>query len=43
MARPKSADHDDKRRAILRRSAKLFAQNGYDRTSMAEVASATGV
>ena len=43
MARPKSADHDDKRRAILRRSAKLFAQNGYDRTSMAEVADASGV
>ena len=43
MARPKSAEHDDKRRAILRRSAKLFAQNGYDRTSMAEVASASGV
>ena len=43
MARPRSADHDDKRRAILRRSAKLFAQNGYDRTSMAEVASASGV
>jgi TetR/AcrR family transcriptional regulator len=43
MARPKSADHDDKRRAILRRSAKLFAQNGFDRTSMAEVASAAGV
>jgi len=43
MARPKSAEHDSKRREILRRSAKLFAQNGYDRTSMAEVASATGV
>jgi TetR/AcrR family transcriptional regulator len=43
MARPKSAEHDDKRRAILRRSAKLFAQNGYDRTSMAEVAEASGV
>jgi len=43
MARPKSAEHDDKRRAILRCSAKLFAQNGYDRTSMAEVASASGV
>ena len=38
MARPRSADHDIKRRAILDRSAKLFAQNGYDRTSMAEVA-----
>jgi len=43
MARPRSADHDIKRRAILDRSAKLFAQNGYDRTSMAEVASACGV
>ncbi len=43
MARPRSADHDIKRRAILDRSAKLFAQNGYDRTAMAEVASACGV
>jgi TetR/AcrR family transcriptional regulator len=43
MARPRSADHGIKRRAILDRSAKLFAQNGYDRTSMAEVASACGV
>jgi TetR/AcrR family transcriptional regulator len=43
MARPRSAEYDGKRRAILRRSAKLFAQNGYDRTSMAEVAAATGV
>ena len=43
MARPRSADHDIKRRAILDRSAALFAQNGYDRTSMAEVAAACGV
>jgi TetR/AcrR family transcriptional regulator len=43
MARPRSADHDTKRRAILDRSAKLFAQNGYDRTAMAEVATACGV
>lgn len=43
MARPRSADHDVKRRAILDRSAKLFAQHGYDRTSMAEVAAACGV
>ena len=43
MARPRSAEYDGKRRAILRRSAKLFAQNGYDRTSMADVASASGV
>jgi TetR/AcrR family transcriptional regulator len=43
MARPRSADHDIKRRAILDRSAALFAQNGYDRTAMAEVAAACGV
>jgi len=43
MARPRSADHEIKRRAILDRSAALFAQNGYDRTSMAEVAAACGV
>jgi len=43
MARPRSADHDIKRRAILNRSAALFAQNGYDRTAMAEVAAACGV
>jgi TetR/AcrR family transcriptional regulator len=43
MARPRSADHDIKRRVILDRSAKLFAQNGYDRTAMAEVAAACGV
>jgi TetR/AcrR family transcriptional regulator len=43
MARPRSADHDIKRRAILDQSAELFAKNGYDRTSMAEVAAACGV
>ncbi|MCL4710311.1 MAG: TetR/AcrR family transcriptional regulator [Pseudorhodoplanes sp.] len=43
MARPRSADYDDKRGAILRHSAAMFAQNGYDRTSMAEVAAACGV
>ncbi len=43
MARPRAADHDDKRRSILRSSAKLFARNGYDRTAMAEVAAACGV
>lgn len=43
MARPRSADHDTKRRAILTRSAGLFAKNGYDRTSMAQVAEACGV
>ncbi len=43
MARPRSADYDGKRGAILRHSAAMFAQNGYDRTSMAEVAAACGV
>ena len=43
MARPRSADHGIKRRAILDRSAALFARNGYDRTAMAEVAAACGV
>src|SRR4029079_8875483 len=43
MARPRSADHDRKRPAILARSGSLFARNGYDRTSMAQVAAACGV
>lgn len=43
MARPRAADYDGKRKAILERSAKLFAKNGYDRTSMAEVAAACRV
>ena len=43
MARPRSADHDIKRRAILDRSAALFARNGFDRTAMAEVAADCGV
>ena len=42
MARPRAADHDLKRRAILDRSAKLFAERGYERTSMSEIASACG-
>lgn len=43
MARPRAADYDGKRKAILDRSVKLFAKNGYDRTSMAEVAAACRV
>jgi TetR/AcrR family transcriptional regulator len=42
MARPRAADHDLKRRAILDRSAKLFAKRGYARTSMSEIALACG-
>ncbi|MBN8534629.1 MAG: TetR family transcriptional regulator [Rhizobiales bacterium] len=43
MARPIAADHDTKRRAILKEAAKLFASNGFDRASMNEIAAACGV
>ena len=43
MARPRSAEYDEKRQAILDRSAAVFAKHGYDRASMAEVAKACGV
>ena len=43
MSRPRAADHDTKRRAILERAAELFAGRGYSRTSMAEIAGACGV
>lgn len=43
MARPRAADYDDKRLAILRKAAELFAGNGYDRTSMNEIAVGLGV
>ena len=42
MARPRAADHDLKRGAILARSAELFADRGYARTSMSEIAAACG-
>jgi TetR/AcrR family transcriptional regulator len=43
MARPLAADHDDKRRAILKAAARLFASRGFDRASMNEIAAACGV
>jgi TetR/AcrR family transcriptional regulator len=43
MARPRAADYDDKRLAILRGAASLFANQGFDRTSMSEIALALGV
>jgi TetR/AcrR family transcriptional regulator len=43
MARPIAADHDTKRRAILKAAAKLFASLGFDRASMAEIAAGCGV
>jgi TetR/AcrR family transcriptional regulator len=42
MSRPRAADHDLKRRAILDRSARLFADRGYARTSMSDIAAACG-
>ncbi len=42
MSRPRASDHDLKRRAILDRSAKLFADHGYAATSMSEIAQACG-
>jgi len=42
MARARAADYDGKRKAILHRSAGLFAEHGYDRASMAVIAKACG-
>ncbi|MGB0411147.1 MAG: TetR/AcrR family transcriptional regulator [Pikeienuella sp.] len=38
MARPIAVDYENKRGAILRAAARLFADEGYGRASMAEVA-----
>jgi TetR/AcrR family transcriptional regulator len=43
MARPRANNYDDKRRAILDRSAELFSEYGYDRASMNKIANACGV
>lgn len=43
MARPIAQDHEDKRDAILRAAARLFADEGYGRASMAEVARVCGI
>jgi TetR/AcrR family transcriptional regulator len=43
MARPRAENYDDKRGAILREAAVLFATRGFDRTSMSEIAQALGV
>lgn len=43
MARPRAADYGSKRDAILKAAARLFADRGFDRSSMAEVALACGV
>lgn len=43
MPRPVAKDHDDKRQAILIAAARLFADEGYGRASMAQVAEAVGI
>jgi len=43
MARPLAADHFEKRGAILKQAAELFAKHGYDRASVAMIAAASGV
>ena len=43
MARTIAPDHDDKRRAILKAAAEVFATEGYDRASMNRVAEAAGI
>lgn len=43
MARSRANDYDDKRQAILDRSAELFSAHGYDRASMNKIAEACGV
>ena len=43
MARTRANDYDDKRRAILGKAARLFADDGFDRVSMAVIAADCGV
>jgi AcrR family transcriptional regulator len=43
MSRTRAADYDEKRGAILRRSALLFSEKGIDRASMSAIASECGV
>lgn len=43
MARTRAKDYDDKRQAMLHHAAIVFARDGYDRASMAQLASECGV
>ena len=43
MARPRAQDHTEKREAIYQTAARLFAEHGYDGTSMSQIAEACGV
>lgn len=43
MARPRANDYDEKRAAILREAAELFASSGFDRTTMSAIAEALNI
>lgn len=43
MARTIAKDHESKRRLILARAARLFAEEGFDRASVSRVAEAAGI
>ena len=43
MARTRATDYDHKRRAILDKAAELFAEEGFDRTSISQISAACGV
>ena len=43
MARRRAPDYDDKRDALMARAAEVFAAQGYERTSMNQLAEACGV
>jgi AcrR family transcriptional regulator len=43
VARSIAKDHDEKRDAILQTATRFFAENGYDRASMTQLAKACGV
>ena len=42
MARPQSPDYDKRREAILRAAARLFARQGFNGASVADLAAACG-
>ena len=42
MARPQSPDYDQRRAAILKAAARLFARRGFSGTSLADLAAASG-
>ncbi|MEP1496455.1 helix-turn-helix domain-containing protein, partial [Pseudophaeobacter sp.] len=43
MARTIAKDHDEKRAQILKSAAKVFAEAGYDRASMTQLARQCGI